>query len=207
MSDEPTSDIQESVNKQAQLAEARSIMVRRDFPPVFIDRVIDLVEQNLTAEEIANSRVPAFPKSIAYVLAIGSLLPGVFLAAFIRDETEPVVLIALMVLASLPGLLAAVWMMGRFMRDKRSIEHDANAFLARVFLLEYPVTGALSGGVRLGAIARKRAANNVKEVDKMLRAYGWRWAAGIRAGVIVYAALMIGLIIIGLDIWPFDTGS
>lgn len=207
MSDEPSSDIQESVNKQAQLAEARSIMVRHDFPPIFIDRVIDLVEQNCTAEEIANSQVPRLPQSIGYVLAFGVLLPSVFLTAFIGDTTEPIILVALMILASLPGLLAAVWMTQRFMRDKRSIENDANAFLARVFLLESPVTGALSGGVRLGANARRRAANSVLDVDKFLRAYGWRSVAGVHVGVIAYALVMAGAIVIGLDLWPFDSGS
>ncbi len=181
MSDEPSSDIQESVNKQFLLAEMRDEMSREGVPIAFINRLADLLDSNFSAEEMLQAEPPEKRKTPAYIIVAG-MMTSIMIAVFWNfPDAGPLTFgeIFIASLAMIPfGILGYV--LAR--RQGRSKGHSDDALVVYARLV--PKTWINRGYYKQ---LRRLEPQTDADVDAYLRKQGWQGLSGTRLFIIVFA--------------------
>ena len=164
--------------RRALLQEARDCLVTNGAPPVFITRMLELLDGKFSAEELSYARPPEvllWPIITMVAAWIGGMVTAMLLLVFPNeaDLTEVSTLeIILVSLAQIPFLVAsALFLRSRLKR--KSIEDDALAVYARL------VPETWRNRVFYKEIRNKQA-SSVSEVDAYLRQRGWQGWSGAR---------------------------
>ena len=169
---------EEEEARRALLQEARDCLVTNGAPPVFIDRMLELLAARFSARELSYASPPEvrlWPIITMVAAWFGGMVTAILLLVFpnAADLTEVSTLeIILVSLVQIPFLVAsALFLRSRLKR--KSIEDDALAVYARLV----PETGRNSVFYKE---IRNKQASSVSEVDAYLRRRGWQGWSGAR---------------------------
>ena len=181
-------ELEAAVDKQALLADVRADLVREEYPPVFIDRLIGLVDEHFTLEQIDEAKLPEHHRPSIYLMAVGFMIA--VMTTILRAEQPTLVDIGFGYLVTLPFVPAAYWLARWEVRDKTFRDDVAVVFLRA------GAGGMMAMGLR--RFVRRRGARTDDEADALIRRWGWGPTASVQTQAGVWGLMYLAF---GVAMW------
>jgi len=183
---------EEEEARRALLQEARDCLVTNGAPPVFITRMLELLDGEFSAKELSYARPPEAHRWPTFTM-VASWMVGFVVAVLLlpvpngKELVDANVLdIVLISSVQIPFLAAsALFLRSRFAR--KSIEDDALAVCVRLV----PKTWTYRGIYKQ---IRNTPMSTTSDVDAYLRQHGWHGWSGARIWYLFHVLVYLGSI-------------
>ena len=180
--------LSEEVSKQTLLADVRDDLVRDGYPNAFIDRLLGLVDEHFSLDEIKTAKLPEDNKLPTFVLSAGVMTA--ILAVVIRAEQPGLLDVGFGLLFMLPFIPLSVWLARRQIRGKTFRDDVMLVFLRAA-------TGGLMG-LSLRRFVRRRGVQTQADVDCVVRKWGWRATGSYKSQALIWGLVTLVYLVVML---------
>lgn len=178
----------EEVNKQTLLADVRDDLVRDGYPNVFIDRLLGLVDECFSLEDIKTAKRPEDNRLPTIALSAGVMTA--VLAVAIRAEQPGLLDVGFGLLFMLPFIPLSVWLARRQIRGKGFHDDVMLVFLRAA-------TGGMMG-LSMRRFLRRRGVETQADVDNAIGKWGWRATGSYRSQALIWGLVTLAYLVVML---------